>query len=684
MMSQTDILRGPAAAISTLLLALAGCAAEAPAPRPVPVEPPSPHIAPAALPARILRRRATEPLVVGLFPGPRFVTAMDRPLTIVGFGLGSQEKTAVMAPGGRTSVYRSVAPFDEDHALVTRADGTQALLDRTGLALLPLRTRTTYEPAGPGLLVGIGDDTLALVDRATGKEIATHAVGGNPPQIFLPGNDRLLEHEASSQGDLGGFFPPVTRLVALPSLAVLFETDARTVLRLPSSTIYLLEAWKKGGTKAAPRWGHELRLFDASSAKVTETIPIPREAGDSPSVPETKFVLPRHAFDVSADGRSIAMAWHDGLWSYERKTKRWKTLRRPRPASPDDSDEEWYFHAWFTPSGESVCSRRSSGAEVFPARKTDPTKTLRVEPTAQGCVIFEIPKQAGFEPVLGYLSTFCEMIPQAVSADGKLAVALDREKEHVPEDGKPRSYRATVVDPSDGRVLSTFSVGSPNLDATDSNCTSVSFTKEGKLFIGAASASYGNTSYDASSGGVFEPRTGARLGPAVIDAQEPNPNFDTALARIGLKKVAQPGVSLKDSNGELVQSDPSGKHLLPRAGEVGAADREDPPSVDGFLSLEGPRVTVVRRGRSLFVYHVPSGPNAPGVLAALVLPGPHGTVTLLAGGGFHLSGEVPEGDLGCLDGESLSPLSACKQRFFVEDGLKRALSGTIDWIAENP
>jgi hypothetical protein len=660
------------------LLALAGCGAEAPAPRPV--EPPSPPI---ALPARILRRRAAEPLVVALFPGPRFVTAAERPLTIVGFGLGAQEKTAVMGPGGRTSVFRSVAPFDEDHALVTRADGTQALLDRTGLALLPLRTRTTYEPAGPGLLVGIGDSTLALVDRATGKEIATRAVGGYP-EIFLPRNDRLLESETSSQGDEGELIPPVTRLLALPSLAVLFETDARTVLRLPSSTTYLLEAWKKGDRKAAPRWAHELRLFDASSAKVTETIPIPREAGESPFVPEAKLVLPRYAFDVSADGRSIAMAWHDGLWSYERKTRRWKTLRRPRPASSVDPDEEWYFHAWFTPSGESVCSQRSSGAEVFPARKTDPTKTLRVEPTARGCAIFEIPKQAGFEPVLGYLPQFCEMIPQAVSADGKLAVALDRQKERVPQDGQPLEYRATVVDRGDGRVLSTFSVGQPVLDAMEANCTSVGFTKEGKLFIGAASASYGNTSYDATSGGVFEPRTGERLGPAVIDGAEPNPDFATALARIGLKKDSPHGVSLEDSNGELVQSDPSGKHLLPRAAAAGAGDGADPPRIDGFLWLSGPRVTLVRRGRSFFVYHVPPGPSAPGLLAALVLPGPHGIVTLLAGGGFHLSGAVPEVDLGCLDGESLSPLATCKQRFFVEDGLKRALSGTLDWLAEDP
>src|SRR6185295_17499364 len=97
-------------------------------------------------------------------------------------------------------------------------------------------------------------------------------------------------------------------------------------------------------------------------------------------------------------------------------------------------------------SGDSVCSRRSSGAEVFPPRKTDPTKTLRVEPTAQGCVIFETPKHAGFEPVLGYLQSFCEVTPQAVSADWKLAVALDREKERVPPDGQPREYQATVVE----------------------------------------------------------------------------------------------------------------------------------------------------------------------------------------------------------------------------------------------
>jgi hypothetical protein len=657
-------------------LALAGCGAEAPAPRPV--EPPSPPI---ALPARILRRRAAEPLVVGLLPGPRFVTAVDRPLTIVGFGLGYQEETAVMGPGGRTSVFRSVSRFDEDHALVTRADGTRALLDRTGLALLPLGTRHAYEPAGPGLLVGIGDNTLALVDRATGKELATHAVDGYP-DIFLPQKDRLLAYEAGSTDAQGEYALPVdtTRLFALPSLAVLFETDARTVLRLPSSTTYLLEAWKKGDREAAPRWRHELRLFDASSAKVTETIPIPREAGDSPLFQRTKFVLPRHAFDVSADGRSIAMAWHDGLWSYERKTRRWKTLRRPSPESPDGSNEEWYFHVWFTPSGESVCSRRSSGAAVFPPRKTDPTKTLRVEPTAQGCVIFETPKQAGFEPVLGYLQRFCAITPQAVSADGELAVALDREKERTPQDGKPLEYRATVVERGDGRVLSTFSVGRPLLDESYDNCTGVGFTKEGKLFIGAASGSYGDMRYDASSGGVFEPRTGERLGPAVLDAGEPSPDFDTALGRIGLKKAAQRGVSLKNSKGELVQSDPSGEHLLPRAGGGG----EDPPRVAGFLWLPGPRVTLVWDGMSLFVYHVPPGPDAAGLLAALVLPRPHGVVTLLAGGGFHLSGEVPEVDLGCLDGGRLSPLSTCKPRFFVEDGLKRALSGTLDWLAENP
>jgi hypothetical protein len=656
------------------LLALAGCGAEAPAPRPV--EPPAPPVAPLA---RILRRRAAEPLVVGVFPGPRFVTEVDRPLTIVGIGLGYQDETAVLGPGGRARVFRSVSPFDEGHALVTRADGTQALLDRKELTLLPLGKRHTYEPAGPGLLVGIGESTLAVVDRATGKELATRAVRGHP-RIFLPGKDRLLEHEASSQGDQGELIPAVTRLLALPSLAVLFETDARAVLQLPSSTTYLLEAWKKGGSAAAPRWGHELRLFDASAAKVTEIIPIPREAGDSPFVPETTFVLPRHAFDVSADGRSIAMAWHDGLWSYERRTRRWKTLRRPRAESPDGEDEEWYFQVWFTPSGESVCSRRSSGAEVFPPRKTDPTRTLRVEPTARGCVIFETPKQAGFEPILGGLQRFCEMTPRAVSADGKLAVALDREKERASQDGQPLEYRATVVERGDGRVLSTFSVGRPVVDAMGSNCTSVGFTKEGKVFVGVASGSYGSLFHDASSGGVFEPRTGERLGPAVVDAAEPNLAFDAALARLGLQKATPRGVSLEASNGELVQSDPSGKHLLPRAGEGG----EDPPRVEGFLWLEGPRVTVVRRGTSFLVYHVPPGPDAAGVLAALVLPRPHGVVTLLAGGGFHLSGEVPEADLGCLDGESLAPLSTCKSRFFVEDGLKRALSGTLDWLAEDP
>ena len=60
-----------------------------------------------------------------------------------------------------------------------------------------------------------------------------------------------------------------------------------------------------------------------------------------------------------------------------------------------------------------------------------------------------------------------------------------------------------------------------------------------------------------------------------------------------------------------------------------------------------------------------------------------GIVTLLAGGGIHVSGKVPEGDLGCLDGDSLSPLSGCRDRFYVEDGLRRALSGAIDWLAES-
>ncbi|MEP7126110.1 MAG: hypothetical protein ABJE95_34575 [Byssovorax sp.] len=657
------------------LLALAACSAETLAPRPV--ELPSVPSLPIALPAQIHPRRPAEPLVVALFPGPHFVTSIDPPLTLVGFGLAPHEETAVQGPAGRTSIFRNVAPFDDDHALVTRADGTRALLDRNALTLLPLGSRNAYEPAGPGFLVGIGDNTLALVDRTTGKELATHPVSSNS-RISLAGNDRLLEYETSFQGDDGEFIPSVTRLLALPSLAVIFETDARTVLRLPSSSTYVLDAWKKGGSKAAPRWTHELRLFDASSAKVTETIPIPREAGDLPYFPEFTFVMPRHAFDVSPDGRSIAMAWRDGLWSYERKTKRWKMLRRPPTQDLDDTRQESYFNVWFTPSGESVCSQRSSGAEVFPPRKTDPTKTLHVEPTAQGCVIFETPKQEGFEPLLGHLQRYCELTPQAVSPDGKLAVALYRENEPAHPTGHGQEYRATVVERADGRVLSTFPVGRI-LDQWGNNCTRVSFTKEGHLFIGVA-ASDGGMLYDARSGGVFEPRTGERLGPAVVGAEPPSFNFNTALARIGLKKTEQQGVSLEDSKGALVQSDPSGKHLLPRA----AAAEEEPPQVDDFLWLEGPRVTVVRQGKALLVYHVPPGPSAPGLLAALVLPGPHGAVTLLAGGGFHLSGEVPEGTLGCLAGESLSPLATCKERFFVEDGLRRALSGKIDWLAETP
>jgi len=611
----------------------------------------APPEAPVAPRKVIAPRAAGEPQVVVVTPEEHFPDTQPGSVALDGFGFSNKYARVVQGKNG-SLVVASRWSLDGRQAAVTRLDGRQALIDLSTLSLTPLGQYSYFHAVGPRFLAASAE-SLALLDRATGKELAKIEYEETTDLITVTPDALLLENysspdPASALAMRPGAPQDRVRLLSVPDLKVLHKSPARTLFRLPGGgDVFLLESWKKspGGPV------HELHELDAKTAKITRTHAVPRGSG----VPLPNMGMdspPRHAFAASHDGARVAMAFGGGVWELDRKTSRWKTLLPlPKPKEADALVDEYFFEVSYTPSGE-VCVEHSGKLLVFPPPQVPPGMVLRAV-SNRGCRLFQAPIEKGFEPVLPSKARRYEQSPTDVSEDGRLALSLSVQSGRGDESAE---YRVTIIDLASGREVRTFSVGKRSPEMIDDRLF-INFSGEKNIFAYAMGGK--------DFGGLFD-LEGKRLSPPKLD-EAPRFTLDQVIERLPLPPGSRAARAALQTKGDAV-------HLLTPSGEKYPVKLPEHRLAKEARWLQRERLALCWEDPFVLVLHVPPGPDARAEHVATLAPRAGGVVTLLRGGGFHAEGVADE-ELGCLSGETLAPVAACRERFFAEDGLRRLLTG---------